>query len=454
MPDENLTARLAGAALAASLALSAALISAGALAQQNDTLAVRSAAAARPLLERAEALLAAGDAERAYTLLMAEEQRFAGDLWFDYLLGVAALDSDRHGEAVFSLRRALMIEPGFSGARLELARAHYEAGNPSLARPLFESLLDEAPPAEVRTVIEAYVDAIDAPRPAPARGFRPFAELAAGYDTNANGSTDDNQFLGFTLAADNVETESPFARLTVGVNGSFPQGEQRSWYLNGQAYHRSNPDASFVDSTVVTAQGGLAFQSGRLFGRIGADAYQTWRDGEDNQTWAGADLLLGRHLGDRWQASISLRGGSLRHGDAIEVLDVDRILYSVGLGYRFARETVLTLSAIGGSDSERNTGSPYGNDRSGASLGLVSPLGRSYLRLSAGVLTSDYDGLFFGAAREDTQTSVTAEIEFRDVGVTGLSIIPQLRYLDNDSDVDLYKYDRAELGVAIRWAPR
>lgn len=454
MCDGDLTVRFAGAILLASLVLSAALSPGAGHAKEDDALGIRSAQDARPLLERAEALLEADEAERAYTLLSAEELRFAGDAWFDYLLGVAALDSGRPGQAVFSLRRALVVEPGFSGARLELARAHYEAGNASLARPLFESLLGEAPPPRVRTAIEAYIGTIDAPHSAPDSGFTPFVEVASGYDTNANGSTDDNRFLGFTLAAQNVETDSPFGRVAAGFNANLPQSERLSWYLGGQAYHRSNPDASFVDSTVISGQGGFLFRSGRMFGRFGVNAYQAWRDGIDNQNWLGADVVVGRRLGDDWELSLGLRGGPLRHDDTIQVLDVDRTLYSIGLGYRMARETVLTLSAVGGSDSANQAGSPYGNDRAGVSLSLVAPAGSGYLRLAAGTLTSDYDGLFFGVARDDTQTSVAAEIEFRDVGVTGLSIVPQARFVNNDSDVDLYAYDRAEIGITIRWTPR
>ena len=47
-------------------------------------------------------------------------------LFFDYLLGVAALDNGYISEAIFSLRRAIAVEPGFSGARMELARAYFE----------------------------------------------------------------------------------------------------------------------------------------------------------------------------------------------------------------------------------------------------------------------------------------------------------------------------------------
>ena len=66
---------------------------------------------------------------------------------------------------------------------------------------------------------------------------------------------------------------------------------------------------------------------------------------------------------------------------------------------------------------------------------------------------SDYDGLFFGARREDTQLTSTLQLEFRDVLTPGLTIAPRIRYIDNDSGVALYDYDRTEVGLLIRWMP-
>jgi hypothetical protein len=60
--------------------------------------------------------------------------------------------------------------------------------------------------------------------------------------------------------------------------------------------------------------------------------------------------------------------------------------------------------------------------------------------------------LFFGSPREDTQLSSIVQLEFRDFLTDGLSIAPQIRYVDNESDVDLYEYDRTEYGIMIRWA--
>ena len=113
------------------------------------------------------------------------------------------------------------------------------------------------------------------------------------------------------------------------------------------------------------------------------------------------------------------------------------------------------VEVIGGSDSERQDGSPYGNSKLGARISVSTAVGEStYLFTRLGSLTSDYDGLFFGTTREDTQLTSVLQLEFRDVLTDGLTIAPRLRYIDNDSDVALYDWDRTEVGLLIRWEPR
>ena len=53
-----------------------------------------------------------------------------------------------------------------------------------------------------------------------------------------------------------------------------------------------------------------------------------------------------------------------------------------------------------------------------------------------------------------TQLTLQARFEFRDVFADGLTVAPRVRYVDNDSDVALYDYDRSEVGIQIRWEPR
>jgi tetratricopeptide (TPR) repeat protein len=421
----------------------------------NETINVSDAGETRSLLARAESLISAQESERAYDLLNPFELDLAGSPYFDYLLGVAALDSGRVSEAIFSLRRSLAVAPAFSGARMELGRAYFESGNGALARPLFVSLLDENPPAGVREVLQEYINAIDRPGTAQRSQLRGYVETFVGHDSNANGSTSNQQFLDFTLSPENLATESPFLEVAGGFSWLVPQGNRFNWFVNGRAGHRSNTDASFINATILSGFGGMNWQHNAWFGRAGVDTYWSSRDGDANETYAGIDLLFGRRVTDTWDLTFGLRGGAQRYDASIEVLDVNRYLYTLGTAYRFESLARLGFELIAGSDTEQQSGSPYGNSKSGGRITFSTPMGNaSYLHTSIGSLTTDYDGLFFGVPREDKQLTAMVRLEFRDVWADGLSLMPMARYVDNDSDVALYEYDRTEIGLIIRWAPK
>jgi hypothetical protein len=421
----------------------------------QDTLEIAANGDEQLFLTDAESLLAAGQSDAAYTLLIMRETDLAGNPYYDYLLGVAALDSGHHSDAIFSLRRSLAVAPDYSGARMELARAYFDSGNSGLARPLFVRLLSENPPPPVRIVINDYIASIDAVPSLPASSFRYWFDVAGGYDDNANGSTGSQQFLGFTLSPNNLQTESSFAEAGAGFSWNNPKSTQFGWYAGGRASYRHNPDANFVDAGLISGNVGMNWQRGKFFGRAGVDGYFATRDGEPNQNYAGLDVLLGSRVDENWDITFGLRGGAIRHDDAISTLDVDRVLYSAGLTYRFGSPGNFGIEVIGGSDSEREVTSPYGNSKLGGRLTLYLPIGSNgTLFASTGSLTSEYDGLFFGSFREDTQISTLVQITFDDVGVDGLSLTPRIRYVDNDSDVALYKYDRTEVGLQLRWMPQ
>src|SRR5829696_2039676 len=73
------------------------------------------------VLGQAEALVRSGQAEQAWQLLAPLEPQYAGRPDFDYLLGVAALESGRPNRATFVLERVITTNPGHLAARLEMA---------------------------------------------------------------------------------------------------------------------------------------------------------------------------------------------------------------------------------------------------------------------------------------------------------------------------------------------
>lgn len=406
-------------------------------------------------LVRAQSLLANGNAGEAYELLSAREADWAGIPLYDYLLGMAALDSGRPGEAVFSLQRVVANEPTFSGARMELARAHFEAGELNSARTQFQYLLTQSPPEGTRGVIERYLAAIDG-RGALGGGVRPFFEFGAGYDSNANGSTSEDSFLGFTLDPNNISAESSFFELAAGLNHVAPVDETTALISGLRLSHRLNPDADFVDQTIGSVGTTLSRVTGRTRVSAGASAYYSLLDGNDHEWGATLDLGVGGRVSENWDLGFTFRGGPVRYrNELLEVLDTDRYLGALTLsrlniGGRAARAT---LTVLGGVDEEREDDSAYGNERYGARLTGGWSIGpRASMYAEGGFLTTAYDDSpgFFGADREDEELHALITAEFQGWPWDGWVLNPRLRYVQHDSNITLYEYDRWEASVYLR----
>ena len=414
-------------------------------------------------LREAQALLAAKQPAHALALLTPLELEAAGSPHYDYLYGIAALDTGRQAEAITALERVLVREPDFAGARMELARARYEAGDLPAAQAQFEYLLTQSPPPATRAYIDRYLAAISQ-GPDFATGsrsrFTPYAEIGAGWDSNANAATGSDTFGVFLLSPNNVETDSPFVELAGGFQHGLAVGQGGALISTARASYRVNPDADFVDAGLVSL--GTAGQKTRGATRasIGGSGYFGWLDGSPHELGAGIDLGLAQRIGTRWELAASGRAGIVRfQQDVLEILDVNRYLGSLaltrsGLGTRQGR---VGLVGLFGTDDARRDGSPYSNNRFGGRLVGGWQLGaRGSLNLDAGYLKTDFDDTpgFFGEDRQDEQWSVSVSTDYRDWPARGYSLSPTLRFTSTDSTVSLYEYDRFELGVYLRRSKR
>jgi Flp pilus assembly protein TadD len=111
-------------------------------------------------LDRARQLIQAKQYKQAFALLSPQEQARAGEPQFDYLLGIAAIDSGELTRGVFALERVLAVNPNHPQARAEIARAYFLMGENKTARPEFETVRQSRPPSEVASTIDRFLDAL------------------------------------------------------------------------------------------------------------------------------------------------------------------------------------------------------------------------------------------------------------------------------------------------------
>lgn len=406
------------------------------------------------LKARALSLLKQKRAAEAFELLSPFEDEFSGQPDFDYLIGVAAMDSGRPGDALFPLQRVVVQESNNAGARLELARALFELGDNESARKEFNELAALNPPEKVQTLIANYLDAIDRRSAKYRETSTRYVTLGAGYDDNANSGTSALQFQGVDLDDQTVNQSSEWWAIGAGASWSKPLKPRLYWQSSVSASHRQLPSAAFVSTTQGSFRSGLTYShEGTTYGG-GATLYGGLIDEDSNNVGVLFDGSVSHQINSDWQAGGVLRAGVLTFADDVKIRDVNQVLLAGTLGrkHQFFRGGQVGLSLVGGHDSARRDGSPNGRDLYGARLTASALLHSTFnLSLGGGILSSSYDGLFAGNnPRLDRQYSFSINGLWLPTRFKGWQVMPHITFVKNESDILLFEYDRWEAGVTLR----
>jgi tetratricopeptide (TPR) repeat protein len=429
--------------------------------QEERTPGVNNPAAGvdRRVLDQARDLLDRRQSKQAYELLAPHEYDWAGEPEYDALLGAAAMASGRPGEAIMPLERATAADPGDVDARLALARAYSQAGEPELARAELDQLglrgLPADPYAAVRPAVAARPDA-----GARERRFRYYVMFDTGYDSNANAGTDQGQFLGLVLSRRNVEAESGYSAVSNGGILHVPLSSAWAYDFKFNFVQRRNYSATFANTDRAGLSNDFIYRGDYTRLRFGAGLYTVYLDsrlpydGDYAQSGAVLDFGARWRMGDSsWQLGPDVIAAAIRHDNSIRVFDVDQLLHGMTLEY--LGEGPLPsfgIALVTGEAQAVQSGSPYGRDQHGASFTSSWPVGRPGRMYSfMNVLRSNYDGLFFGGRRHDTRYSTGLSAVLHVFPSRNWSLIPHLAWIRNDSDVSLFDYDRWEIGLGFRW---
>lgn len=280
-------------------------------------------------------------------------------------------------------------------------------------------------------------------------------ELGAGYDTNANGSTSVQSFLGFPLDPRYVATASGFAHAGLSVQHTLNLSPDSGFVSTMQLSHRVNPEASFADQTIAAlgTEGVINRGASRFSAAIGG--YTSWLHGLADERGANLDLNAA-HEEDKVSTVFTLRASRIDNGQRdFEDLEVYRYLAALSFTRSEvgSRSASIGLTLVAGHDSPLRSGSLFANDRIGAQLSADWRLregAQAYVQVSA--LRSDYRDPFFGLDRKDDQLSAAVAVELS--GWVGESwvLAPQLQYVRNASTVSLFEYDRLEAVLYLRRA--
>lgn len=415
-------------------------------------------ALADQVLDRAKRLLEQKQPSQAYALLLPLEPERAGDPAYDYLLGIAALDSGQRERAIFALERVLAVQPDNALARAEIARAYLAVGERDTARREFESVKREPIPAEAKATIDRYLSAIAAAETTQVQGF---IEFGVGSDSNVNSATSQSQialpsFGGLIATLNSAATKrgDNFTTVTGGVNVTRKLDDR--WSLVGG-----------VAGNLKMNQHEDQFDTGTLDGNLGARwavdndaltvAAQLQSFEVDNTRYRDSRGLIGQwqhNLDERRQITGYVQYAQLRYpGQGIR--DANRGIGGVAYAQAFSARTspVLFLSAYGGREKELADGVPHlGHEPAGIRVGGQFKPAEGWI-VFGGVNYEErrYGGPepIFLATRKDKQTDIRLGASY--LMRAGTTLIAQVVDTDNKSNIDLYRFRRQVGTVSIRF---
>jgi hypothetical protein len=414
-----------------------------------------------PVVRQLNELVRVGQYEQAYAYARANLAEYEGEPEFDFLLGLAAMDSGRPTEAVFALERIAYQYPDQQRVKLELARAFYMSNNLPAARQLFTDVLATEPAPNVQTNIRAFLAEIDA-REANLRGnFTWFVNSAIGNDSNINSATElgviPTPIGDVELNPNGQSIDDSYVDLGGGVSYTRPFSKTSAISASANYTQHNNLSTSDFDLDILAADVSYAHivrETMRL--TYGARVQRVNLDSEPFQDSASVITSWQRSAGGGWSQAVTGAYTQVRFDDGINAnasfRDVNQVLLSGVLGKTDGRFFHSISAYVGDESAVKSLGKNNAQQFYGIAFSeqfQFSPAHIPYFRISLHRSENEAPDPIFNIEREDDTFSTSLGWIWR--AHRKVNVTTDVTYTDNESNLDLYTYDRVKYQTALRY---
>lgn len=405
-------------------------------------------------------LIAGGQFNQAYTVGQTSLFDMEGEPEFDFLYGLSALESGRPDEAVFAFERIAFVYPDQQRVRLELARAYFMSNNLSAAEQLFNEVLATDPGPNVSTNIEGFLDLIEQRQNAVSSSFTWFVNSNVGSDTNINSATElgiINTPIGdVDLSESGQKIEDDFMDIGAGFNYNYPFDKNRSAFVRANYNQHNNFSTNAFDLEVLSGETGYAIISDNTRLSLSWRVQKVDLDGAEFQS---SSSLLGswqRNAGNGWSQGLTAAYTAVRYDNSSNpdnnLRDVNQVLLSGNLSKASGRFLHNISVYYGDEDSQKSAGKNNAQKFYGIAFSeqiQFRPGHIPYFRISLHSSENKSAAPVFNIDREDDtfSSSVGWIWQFS----RNINITTDITYTDNDSNIDLYAYDRVKYQTGLRY---
>jgi tetratricopeptide (TPR) repeat protein len=463
-------------------------------------------------MAQAQALVQVGKFKEAYELLQPLEFEQAGDVQYDYLLGVSAVNAGKPDRATIALERIMATNPGLLDARQWLAIAYFQSGDMTRAKNDFNWLLSQAlSTPQIKATATQYLTAIkqqeDAREAEARKAQRPYllGNVEFGYGKDSSIASVPQDYSSAYLASIGQPAPADQPKIPSGIADRFELAnlnmEGRVPFLNAGTYgylsvdsnHRAYHGHGMMNSHTSIVKGGLNFvsrghtyrveASRRGYRQVGTEVSRGYTNNSAQSTvLADARLMLSEH--DFWAFSAQY---SSPHYPTTPTQDTKQTVFGTNYMHIFARQGSPLVyfafnhtrdKAIRSMDQYRfdgtydlvdpNTGTVYGTanqytpvitDVSRKTNALIAYMQYTFIE------SADITAMWMESRRADsTEYARSGMLDFArgkdmmHVAMLGMNwrpakdwvVHPQWMRTKNDSNIPLYSYQKSEVSVSVK----
>ena len=408
---------------------------------------------------QANTLISKRDFTAAYLLLEPLESERAGDIDYDYLLGVAGVESGNTTRGAFALERVLAIDPAHKDARAEMAKAHFILGEIDDSKAEFNNVLNQAPDAQTKRTVEKLLNAIDKIE-GTTTTFGAYLEFGLGYDSNVSSAPGITSiavpvFGGALLDLGNgaKEKSDNFMSMAGGVSFRHPFTQQLAAFGTVSGNQKINGSEIEFDTSTLDFNAGLQYRLNQNNFTVAAQDNHFDLNGEAFRHAYGGSAQWLYNIDDSNQAGLYTQYSRLKF-NGNDFRNAGRSIIGVNAAHVFKGDLspVIYGSMYGGREDARNSQADFlDQDIVGLRLGGQLSFSSQWQllgSLAAELRDNDEQDPTFLKKRKDRQYDASLSLNF--IPARDWSIKPQITYTKNDSNIVINDFDRSIISVTVR----
>ncbi len=411
------------------------------------------------VLLEADTLIRKADFNAAYQLLEPLEETRAGDIDYDYLLGVAAVESNNVTRGAFALERVLALDPSHKDARAEMAKAHYLLGETAASKTEFNNVLQQNPDAETKKTVEKLLTAIQKIE-GTTTTFGAFLEFGLGWDSNVSSAPGINTvavplFGGvlLDLGGSAKERSDNIINFAGGVSFRHPFTEQFSVFGSASGNNKINASETEFDTSSLDFNAGMQYKLEQNSFVLALQDNHFDLNGDAFRRAYGVTAQWLHNFDARNQAGAYYQYTGLKYtGNSIRNADRQILGFNAAHVFEGDHSPVLFASIYGGIEDARDNFADFlDQDIYGTRLGgQLNINNRIQLFTSLGYERrhNDDDDPAFLAKRKDNQYDASLGLNY--IPARDWTIKPQLNYTKNDSNIALNSFERTIISINVR----